>query len=267
MENRLYGRLIVLIAAVCVCLPLVACGKGGDGGGTPAAPAVAQSESLTAAATDPATEAATETPTEGDFSIATPYAVLKYPAKWQNKVTVDVTAEKISFTADGAPVFDLLINSDEGEVLGTLIGDDESVVISVVEYDTTDEEFAQMIDDINVIQRNLMADYDFTPGERVDSSTFDIWTSVVTLKYPAKWADRVSVTLGDAGVYFTCGEVRLFDIVFAECEGYLLGTYGAPPIYIIDYPVEGDELCAMQEDVNVILQNLMKDENFTLNMN
>ena len=35
--------------------------------------------------------------------------------------------------------------------------------------------------------------------------------------------------------------------------------------YIADYLVEDDELAAMQEDVNVILQHLMEDEAFTLN--
>ena len=105
-----------------------------------------------------------------------------------------------------------------------------------------------------------------TSSEVVDSSaTYDIKTDVTTFKYAEVWKDKVETDVTDKKVSFTQDGTPVFDLVFEECDGYLLGTYSGTPIYIIEYPVETDEQAQMIEDINVILENLLKDENFVLN--
>ena len=195
---------------------------------------------------------------------------LKYPEKWKDKVTVTVSDNKAAFVCGDVPLFDLLANSDEGYVLGTVCAD-EYTVLSVVSYDIADTENADLFamqEDMNVILQNLMTDYEFVVGEaveKIDDSTVDIETSVTTLKYPARWKDTVTANVTENGVSFVNYGTSLFDLVFTECDGFLLGTYNDTPIYIVDYPVYSDEQAAMQEDVNVILQHLMEDPNFIIN--
>ena len=113
-----------------------------------------------------------------------------------------------------------------------------------------------------------MNDYTFVVGdalEKEDSSTLDISTSIVTMKYPSKWREKVQIEVEDNGVKFSNNGTMLFDLMFIECDGYLLGTYSGTPIYIVDYSVNNDEQAIMQEDVNVILQYLMEDKNFIIN--
>ena len=277
-KNGLAARLAVILTLCAVFALFAGCENGkNDPETTQSASPVTEDIRTETAPNTAATE--TQEPTsettedtaesqDGYCLIETSFAALKYPAKWQDKVDFDVSDEKVSFSANGTPVFDLLVNSDEGDVMGTLLtGDEESVYINIRRYDVEDGELSEMQDDAEVILQNLIRDYDFVPGEKVNSSLMDIYTSVVTLKYPEKWSDKVTIDVREGGVYFSCWGTPLFDIIFSECDGYLLGTYGSTPIYIIDYPVEGDELAAMQEDVNVILHNLMKDEQFTLNQN
>ena len=121
---------------------------------------------------------------------------------------------------------------------------------------------------VNTIMTHLASDYTFKINELVedgDTSTFDIETSVVTMKYPNKWKDKVQVKVSDEGVKFSNDGTPLFDLNFIECDGYLLGTYKNTPIYVVDYTVKTDEQIAMQQDINVILQNLMSDSNFVIN--
>lgn len=195
---------------------------------------------------------------------------LKYPERWKDKVQVKVTESGASFAAGEVKLFDFLFNSTEGHVLGTIIGDKANTVVSVKDYplEKETEELIEMQQDLNVIYRHLTKDYEFVMNEVVgkdDDATFDIETSVVTLKYPAKWKDKVQVKTYDKVVSFSAGDTKLFDLRFEKCDGFLLGTYKDTPIYIIDYPIDGDELMAMQADVNVILEHLQEDENFTLN--
>lgn len=195
---------------------------------------------------------------------------LKYPVKWRESVSVTVTDNKASFACGEVPLFDLLANSDEGYVLGTVCGE-EYTVLSIQSYDienTDNVDLYAMEEDVNVIIDNLIKDYDFVVGVAVDnedSSIFDIETSVVTMKYPAKWQGIVTVDVSEEKVSFSNNGTPLFDLVFSECDGFLLGAYSGTPIYIVDYPVTTDEQAAMQEDVNVILQYLMEDSNFVIN--
>ena len=211
----------------------------------------------------------TEEPVE-TYSIDFAGLELKYPVKWKDAVTVSVSGNKAAFSCDDTPLFDLLANSDEGYVLGTVCGE-EYTLLSIVSYEIADTENTDLLvmqEDENIILQNLMVDYEFAVGEKLekeDTSTIDIETSVVTLKYPAKWKEAVSVKVSEEKVSFVNYKTPLFDLVFSEGDGYLLGTYNGTPISIVDYPVKTDEQAAMQEDVNVILQHLMEDPNFIIN--
>lgn len=108
---------------------------------------------------------------------------------------------------------------------------------------------------------------------RQGEETFDIPTSLVTLKYPAKWQGLVTVEATDAEVKFSYAGHPVFDLLFREGEEYLLGTYRGTPISILSYNVERDALseqeynnfCAMSADVNVILRHLSEDPDFVIN--
>ena len=104
-----------------------------------------------------------------------------------------------------------------------------------------------------------------TKTETESTDTYDIKTKVTTLKYSAEWKDKVKTTVTDNKVSFKVDNKPIFDIVFEKCDGYLLGTYKGTPIYIVEYPVEGYEQARMVEDINVILENLLKDKNFVVN--
>lgn len=196
---------------------------------------------------------------------------LKYPEKWRNKVTVAVGDNRVCFSCGDAKLFDLVFNREEGSVFGTVRGEEYTVIYAVdypIEKDNDD--LCRMQSDINVILDNLIADYDFVPGaalEKEDSSTIDIETSVVTLEYPAKWKGKVQIDISEDLVSFSNDGTPLFDLVFSECEGYLLGTYKDTPIYFVEFPVNDDEQTAMIDDVNVIFEHLSDDPNFVINTN
>lgn len=206
---------------------------------------------------------------ESTFVIEAAGLKLQYPSRWQELVSVDVDASTAAFRFGDEKLFTLFFNCpDQGNVLGTVCGD-ENIVITIADYAVNDDQAVSMQEDVNVILRHLMEDYDFAAGEAIvkeSSDVFAIETPVTTLYYPVKWQDKVTVEVTDAKVSFTYGNERLFDLVFAETEnGFLLGTYENTPIYVVDYEVTSDEAAAMQEDVNVILQHLIEDDRFMLN--
>ena len=194
---------------------------------------------------------------------------LKYPAKWKGQVTAKQSDNRLCFTFGKQKLFDLVFNGDDGYVLGTVRGD-EYTVIKIVDYEIEIDSLDAFImqEDINCILNYLQKDYDFVAGHELikeDTSTFDIKTSVTTLKYPAKWKDKVTIKVTDKKVEFSSGKQKIFDLVFEECDGCLLGTYKGTPIYVSEYDLQTDEQNAMLEDVNVIYSYLQKDKNFVIN--
>ena len=215
------------------------------------------------------------------FVIQTQYAELHYPAQWKNDVNVEVTNDIVQFSCGDIRLFDLTFSGNSGYVLGTLATDKGNVVLSITNYDINNEakyydKYCAMQEDVNVIIEHLMADYDFTIGEppvEEDTSVFEIETDLTTLYYPKKWQDAVTVETNQDVAKFSCGETPLFDLIFTGEEGYLLGTYNGTEIRIIAYDLEEanlsdteySKLCAMQDDVNVLLQYLMADSDFLIN--
>lgn len=263
--------ILTIILILALSLSLAACGGKGESADGTTGTSEATSTSVDSAADSSGADTAIDTDDAEDavFPITFAGLTLKYPTKWQDRVSISETEDKgLDFSADGTSLFTLYADG-EHIILGTVKGDEYTVISVDFNDDITREndEFAAMQEDINVILQHLIADYDFEPGvalEEEDNSTFDIETPVVTMKYPAKWQERVTIDVRDDGVYFSCDGTPLFDLIFSERDnGYLLGTYNGTPIYIVDYPIEDDELAVMQEDVNVILQHLMEDEAFT----
>lgn len=210
-------------------------------------------------------------------SIHTPFADLKVSEDFFENVEYE-EVEKSPYTllfqtkSDKTDIFTLIFGGEGENLMGTLIGEKENTVVymNFAELNENSENYLGYCgyqEGINDIINGLINDYQFVVNQVVeydDNTTFDIKTSVVTMKYPKKWEEKVKIDVTEECVKFSNYETSLFDLYFKECDGYLLGTYKDTPIYIIDYPVESDEQSAMQEDVNVILQHLLEDSNFVI---
>lgn len=214
------------------------------------------------------------------FSIETPYGTLAYPERWKDTVTIETGEEPytLRFSAGEIPLFDLIFDGEEGYYLGTLQGQDGEATLRIISYDLDDqrEDYADcraMQEDVNVLLQHLRTDYTFREKEipeEIDDSVYAIETDVVTLYYPERWQDQVTVEVTADGARFSCDGVQLFDILFGGEEGVLLGTYGQTPVRVVSYAIEQGELSDsryeqlgnMEEDVNVVIQHLMEDSNF-----
>lgn len=238
-----------------------ACGNNESGGST--------SDSASASTRDSAGEKF--------VTISTPYAELRVKETLDNNLThkesgTDPYVVTFSSKKDGTELFSLVFNGKGDTLFGTLIGEEENTVIymNTVKLDEKSENYEENLklqsESRDILDR-LTADYEIILGEEVShevTSNFEIETPLVTLKYPNKWKDRVKVEVTDDSVKFSDGETPVFDLVFKECDGYLLGTYKGTPIYMVEHPVEKDDQAAMQQDVNVILKYLMQDPNFVM---
>ena len=109
------------------------------------------------------------------YDIKTKYCTLKYPAMWEDAVTVETKSDNpytLGFTGKvddkSLPLFDLAFDSAEGIALGTLHGDQDHT-LSMIAYEITENDcsadqyrlFCGMQEDVNIIISNLKQDYDF----------------------------------------------------------------------------------------------------------
>ncbi len=218
------------------------------------------------------------------YSIETPYAVLRAPAEFETEVKTEVVSETpyvLSFkTLDGADLFSVHFDDETDNLLGTLELEDKNVVLyaSFADLDKNDGRYTELARfqlGISTIIENLVSDYGFVPNEITEASdadSFDIETGVVTLKYPAVWKDRVTVDVTDNKAAFSCGGTKLFDLLFSENGGYLLGTYDGMPVSVVTYDIDAEgrteaelqELYAMQQNVNYIIARLTEDSRFVM---
>lgn len=217
--------------------------------------------------------------------VETKYCTLQVPKDFDGKVKWDIDDEPYSIdfkTSEGdMDLFEISFNEEDGDLLGTLVLEEENVVLyaDFAEIDSEDSKYKELAgyqEGINTIIDGLTADYDFRIDEVVDvneGKTFDIETSVATLKYPLKWKDVVNVDVQDNKVAFATDEEKLFDLEFGKSEGFLLGTYDGTEIYVVTYEIDSDKyseneymnLSGMQNDINVIVENLEKDSKFEIN--
>ena len=223
-------------------------------------------------------ETIVETSTEEEdktFDTSTKFATLKYSERWKDIAQIDIDDGEpytVSFSVNGAKAFDLIFNGEEGDILGTLFTDDGQYLVRVLapmpdESSSDYENIRNMQEDINTIINNFAEDYDFVPGVDVREEEVEVYaisTDLTDLYYPVKWQDKVTTEVLYDRVNFSCAGTPLFDIVFGGDEGIYIGNYDGTDIFVIDYLLEDDEMKNMQEDVNVILSYLQKDDKFVL---
>lgn len=208
-------------------------------------------------------------PTEAhaDMVIRAAGLELKYPQKWEDELSVTQEEDRVCFSRGELRLFDLVFNKpDEGILLGTVYGK-QNTVITVVTYplEGGDPEARQMQEDVNDVLDHLLEEYDFVAGEAgelIEGEVYAIPTPVTTLYYPTRWKERVTVDILADRVSFSSAGVPLFDLVFSEDAGFLLGYYDGTPISFVEYPVEDEDQVRMKDDVNVILDYLSMDEAF-----
>ncbi|MCQ2530239.1 MAG: hypothetical protein MJ086_03190 [Lachnospiraceae bacterium] len=239
---------------------------------------------------------------ERNFSIETKYANLEYPDKWKDVVKTEIvegnpyTVKYYRTTEKGdILLFELTFGGGDGYKLGSMNVDGQEVDVFVKDYEIDQQAMSEaeyldccaMEEDVNVIISKLIENNGFVlvgdeqNTEPEDTSIYGIETKYGVLSYPAKWKDIaiVKVVNDDPYVVKFAGqtadeEVPLFDLTFNGGDGYLLGTMNVDgedvEIRINDYTFDQENLseedyytcCAMQEDVNVILQYLVEDYGF-----
>ena len=282
----------ITLALLCAFL-LSACGANPAGDQTTAAVPTLETLAGDGSVTDPAilTEpdgmetseeagAPTESKPEGeDFvTISTPYADLRLPASFDKAVSHEETGNEpyvITFKSrtDETELFSIIFNGTGEYLVGTLMGEEKNTVVhaNTNDLDQNDQNYESNLfyqEQLYLILGYLAEDYNLVPEEAIDDedpTDFEIQTSLVTLYYPSRWKEKVEIEVLDNGVKFSTAGTPLFDLMFEECDGYLLGTYQETPIYMVEYPVETEEQAAMQAGVNTILQHLTEDPSFTIN--
>ena len=175
-----------------------------------------------------------------------------------------------------------MIFGGKGDILlGTLLEEEGNTVVyaNIPEVDSENEHCAEYQiyqDGINTILNNLKADYNFAVNlivEPKNKETVAVEAGGITFYYPAKWQDAVQTEVADNGVSFSSNGVEFFDLSFVDSESAIFfGTYQQTQIYIITYEIdetqytedEYDALRMMQEDIDVIVDHLISDPNFTL---
>lgn len=194
---------------------------------------------------------------------------LKYPKEWQNKVKTEEQPDgSLVFSAGKTMLFTLYPDGSHSP-FGTVMGETNIAIgVEMGQISEKDAEKALMQEDINVIILHLSEDYDFQPGVAVPAAEYDlipIETSVTTLYYPAKWKDQVKIDVAEDQVSFSADGTPLFDVVFTECGGHLLGMYGDTPIFVVEHEVTDETHALMQMGINDILEHLMEDDQFVAN--
>ena len=97
-------------------------------------------------------------PSADVYEIKTDTVTLKYPKKWEKKVTVKQEDKCVKFSADNTPLFDLYFKECNGVLLGTYDG----TPVYIVEHKVEKADHKNMIQDVNVIINYLSEDEKFT---------------------------------------------------------------------------------------------------------
>jgi len=292
MKNSMIWFLVLII-----CVSFCACGDNKSPSETPDSSSLSIIETREQSATAPSSSV-TELPVTSSTTIPstehlqqeelieTPYAVIVAPAAFDGKVLHEVTSEapytlKFYNAEDGTEIFSLVFNGtdDALTLLGTLIGETENTVIymNVPALDQESPHFrenASYQEEMSTLIARLSADYEFVQNQIIPfvyRETMVIQTDVLNLHYPVKWKELVSADVSADGVRFHAGDTALFDVLFGDhAEGYRIGNYKGTDISILLHDVdksacteeEYSQYMEMQEDSNILLDWLEKDEEF-----
>ena len=216
---------------------------------------------------------------ESLVTVSTPYADLKVTKTFYDKTDNKVTSEEpytVEFTSKkGDALFSVVFNEESDFLLCSFKKDGKDITAyakmgKLDEKSPNYDEDCILQEEVNVIKENLTADYaspqkESQSGTEAAADTYDIETPIGNVKYPVMWKDKVKTEKTGNTVKFSNDGTPLFDLVFEKCDGYLLGTYKDTPVYVVYHDVKTDEQHAMVDDINFILQGLMKDKNFTVN--
>ena len=94
------------------------------------------------------------------FEIKTNVTSLYYPARWKDKVTVEVEDKKVSFSEGDTPLFDICFE----KVKGTLVGTYGDTPIYIVDHKVETSDQIMMLEDVNIILQHLAEDDKYTPA-------------------------------------------------------------------------------------------------------
>ena len=271
-------RLLFRLICVCVALLMFAAMIAGCSNDSE------KSSSSASSATSDEASASVE-PTEKPvpvYDIKTDYCTLKYPEIYKDKVKTEISKDKpytVKFLCGKDKLFDISFNGGAGVLVGSISNNGKKTEVYLNMHPISPKaenykELKEMSGASNVIIDYLEQDYSLESGAiGVDTSdVFEIETSVAKLYYPTQWKDSVKIDVEDGAVRFTSGNVKLFDLIFGESDESLLGTYDGTEIHVVSYDIDNKDitegehtrLLAMQDGVNVILENLQKDAKFKL---
>ena len=216
------------------------------------------------------------------YEIKTDYCTLKYPEEYKDKVKTVIKSEKpytVKFLSGDTELFDISFEGGAGVLMGNITNNGKKTDVYLNTYTISPDaknynELAEMSAAVDVLINQLEEDYSLESGA-LGVDTADVYvidTPVVKLYYPTQWKDSVTVDIEDKTVRFTSSNVKLFDLIFGQSDEPLLGTYDGTEIHVHSYDIdskgitEGERtrLLAMQDGVNVILDNLQKDAKFEL---
>lgn len=223
------------------------------------------------------------------FPIETPYGTLHYPAKWSDCVRTEINDNAVAFygSVEGRgeqPLFTLQFEQGDGFYLGTFRDTTVYIVDGEPLFDTTwtdvdKEQIYAMQEDVNVILKDFELREGTAQPEPTVVETYSVESPIGELPYPEKWREQVRVeqTEDTLAFYANIGahpELLLFTLEFGDGEGFLLGTLSGKSVYVLDNVPEFDEtwtdeekatVSAMQEDLDVIVQDLIARDTFILN--
>ena len=290
MKKRFFALAGRLLACVILFLLFASCSSGYEQNSTPTVPTPIiepQNTDATSAHQDPEPleNMVTESVPENGpvYTIQTAYCDLKFPERWQPFVQALPLKEEpytVRFSyIDGTRLFDIVFGPCSGTLLGVIDGKQGPTEIYYVGYQLDKDNVGYynqlgIQDSANVILQHLKQDYGFVLEEEDQAASFEVFaveTTFATLYYPSRWQDTVTVNVNDKTVSFCFGQTALFDICFENREdGAFLGSYAGTPVYVVSYDISPDDytvqqyrnICAMQDDINVILEHLSQDEKF-----
>ena len=233
---------------------------------------------------NPAEGSAPADESDATYTISTKYCNLQYPKAWEDAVEIETDEAApytVRFLVDGADLFDVTFNGSDGDLLGSLITDDGPYTVRVLTHDSSTfadpERARQMQEDIDCILQHLISDYEFEAGKALGEEVTAVFpirlNDDLTLYYPKRWEQKVAAETSDSSLKLTSGGNVLFEVLLGDSDrGDLVGSYRGEKLYIVSESIEQgslpdseyDALREMQEDFNVMLEYLLKDEAFTV---
>lgn len=99
------------------------------------------------------------------FEIKTSLCPMRYPKRWEDRVTIKAEEKQVSFSCDDTPLFTLYFGGDKGELLGKYDGTELRLYTDKLDSEKLTAkqitEYGAMQEDVNVILQGLYDDKKF----------------------------------------------------------------------------------------------------------